>query len=291
MDMSLRHNIHKKCTDHTYGTCASCGFIAASPWSEYLREVPFEKQLEIIEMEEEPFGRVLAAPEGIPPYLAALMKDAEMYPVDTLVPDSVPENSMTYSVESLEKKQELSSVSVSYNKKYGDCDRKKRSSKKKDTRSRKKHSWKKAHCKKRCVESDDFLIPKTDTIPKYRKRIRKWCRCCNSIVKMGRNKIVCNSCRKDRCYHCGTISEVTPICTDCEFFLTEIRGIVTDEDIMSLKQEWLKQSFTYVKRQPKYELCHCGFYYRSSLQNQECKTCEEEHLMEERAERRRERRR
>ena len=58
---------------------------------------------------------------------------------------------------------------------------------------------------------------------------------------------------------------------------------------MTLKQEWLKQSFTFVKRQPKYELCHCGFYYRSSLQNQECETCEEEYLMEERAERRRDR--
>ena len=43
------------CTDHTYGACECCGFIAASPWIEYLREIPFEKQLEIIEMEEGPF--------------------------------------------------------------------------------------------------------------------------------------------------------------------------------------------------------------------------------------------
>lgn len=283
------HNIHNKCTGHTHGICLNCNYIAESPWSKYLNKVPFETQLEIIEMEGGPFGRVLAVPEGTPPYLGALMTNAEMYPVDTLVPVSVSKDRTDCSVEPSETKQDLSSVFIS-RREYNTYCKKKPSNMKRDIRSRdkNKHSWKKAHCDKKCgdsVVSDDFLIPEGRTFPKYESRIRKWCRCCQSIVKMGRHKIVCSSCRKNRCYHCGIFSEVTPICSDCEHFFRERRGIVTEEDVMALKQEWLEQSFTFVKRQPKYELCHCGFYYKSSFEKQICDTCEEEYLMDDIADR------
>ena len=254
--MSLIHNIHKECTDHTYGTCASCGYIAVSPWSEYLRKIPFEEQLEIIEMEEGPFGRILSAPEGTPPYLGALMKDAEMYPIDRMVSDTSCESISCIKLSGTKKPRDtnLKSVFIS-RREYKTYCKKKPSKMKRDTRSRKKQSWKKAHYEKKCVEPDDFLIPEGRTFPKYTSRIRKWCRCCNSIVKMGRYNLVCRSCRKDRCYNCGIFSEVTPFCTDCQDFFIENRGIVTVEDVRVLKQEWLEQSFTFVKRQPKYELC------------------------------------
>jgi hypothetical protein len=199
--MPKGRKIHIKCTDHTYGTCASCGYIAASPWSEYLREIPFEEQLEIIEMEGSPLGRVLAAPEGTPAYLGALMTNAEVYPPDILVSDSVPENSMTRSVEPSETKQELSFVSVSYKRKHvkptKKPDTKKPDAKKssrKDLRSRKKKSWKKAHCGKMSVSIDDFLIPETVTKP---IKILNKCYCHNYFLSL-HHESECSHCRQDR---------------------------------------------------------------------------------------------
>lgn len=281
--MPKKHNIQKKCTDHTYGTCAGCGYIAQSPWSTYLDKLPFEEQFEIIELEEGPCGRIRVAPDGTPPYIGALMTNAEMYPVDIIV----PKDSMTciVSVESSKTKHELSSVSISYKKKYSD--RKKRSSKK-DTYFRKKQSWKKAHSNKMSVSSvsiDDFLIPAELTPPKYRNRIRKWCRCCNSIVKIKRKSIVCKSCRKDKCFYCGESSEILPICPECDYYLREFCNINTLEDVKKLKQDWINESFAPVMRRPKYELCYCGFYYKSSYGRQMCGSCEYDFLEEERMER------
>lgn len=282
MNMSERHNIQIKCTDHTYGTCASCGFIAASPWSEYLREIPFEEQLEIIEMEEGPCGRVLAAPEGTPEYIGVLMKNAEMYPIDTLVSDD-DIKTICFN-KSLETKQKLSIVNVSYEKKHIS---KKKPNTKKDIRSRQKHSWKKAYRDKKCIYDNKFLIPKTHTIPKYSNRILKWCRCCTCIVKMGRYSCICRTCRRQSiCIECKRNIDCvnSSLCIDCEDFIFESYGL----DIDGYKDKLLRDSFYFAKRSiRKYHKCDCGYYFKSDF-GQECPSCYNEYLMEEAHERRKE---